>query len=85
MVNKRQRISFSVNEPHALTMFTRGFELIFQSCFNDLYKDIIILCIGTDRSTGDCLGPLVGHKLKLIQYKNVYVYGTLEDVYKRQL
>src|SRR5690554_5627692 len=79
MVNKRQRISFSVNEPHALTMFTRGFELIFQSCFNDLYKDIIILCIGTDRSTGDCLGPLVGHKLKLIQYKNVYVYGTLDN------
>ena len=23
----------------------------------------IILCIGTDRATGDCLGPLVGEQL----------------------
>ncbi len=27
-------------------------------------RDIVILCIGTDRSTGDSLGPLVGYKLK---------------------
>ena len=25
---------------------------------------VIFLCIGTDRSTGDSLGPLVGHKLR---------------------
>lgn len=40
--------------------------------------DIIILCIGTDRATGDCLGPLVGEQLK----KNLPylpVYGTLEQ------
>ncbi|NLL31337.1 MAG: DUF1256 domain-containing protein, partial [Clostridiales bacterium] len=27
-------------------------------------REIIFLCIGTDRCTGDSLGPLVGHKLK---------------------
>ena len=26
-------------------------------------QTLVFLCIGTDRATGDCLGPLVGHKL----------------------
>src|SRR5690606_9790586 len=43
------------------------------------YGQIIILCIGSDRSTGDCLGPLVGYKLRLIKYKGVSVYGTLDE------
>jgi len=46
-----------------------------------IYKDIILVCIGTDRSTGDCLGPLVGHKLSnlLKRYTNIHVMGTLDD------
>lgn len=44
------------------------------------YKNIIILCIGTDRSTGDCLGPLVGEKLGKILYKPyAHIYGTLRE------
>lgn len=27
-------------------------------------QTLVILCIGTDRATGDCLGPLVGEQLK---------------------
>jgi putative sporulation protein YyaC len=42
-------------------------------------RPIVILCIGTDRCTGDSLGPLVGSKLSRRQYHDVYVYGTLED------
>lgn len=38
---------------------------------------IIVLCIGTDRATGDCLGPLVGERLKK-EVPDVPVYGTLE-------
>lgn len=41
------------------------------------YKDIVILCIGTDRATGDCLGPLVGEHLKKT-IPTLPVYGTLE-------
>ncbi|MCM3597253.1 spore protease YyaC [Metabacillus idriensis] len=41
-------------------------------------KPIIVLCIGTDRSTGDCLGPLVGTKLIDAGLKHFHVYGTLE-------
>ena len=37
----------------------------------------IILCIGTDRATGDCLGPYVGHRLSSFCFPGIYVYGTL--------
>jgi putative sporulation protein YyaC len=45
-----------------------------------LYNHIVILCIGTDRATGDSLGPLAGHKLQssLSGEPLVSVYGTLE-------
>lgn len=42
-------------------------------------RHIIFLCIGTDRSTGDSLGPLVGHKLKFLHREGVSILGTLED------
>lgn len=45
----------------------------------DDHRDIIFLCIGTDRSTGDSLGPLIGYKLKTITPKNFFVYGSLEN------
>ncbi len=39
----------------------------------------VLLCIGTDRSTGDCLGPLVGSKILSLQQNFFAVYGTLES------
>ena len=41
-------------------------------------RSIIFLCIGTDRSTGDSLGPLVGEKLKFLTRDNIFFYGNLE-------
>ncbi len=41
-------------------------------------RTIIILCIGTDRSTGDSLGPIVGYKLKLLMKNKVELYGNLQ-------
>jgi len=38
---------------------------------------IIILCIGSDRSTGDSLGPLVGSMLEELHPLNATVMGTL--------
>lgn len=43
-------------------------------------RDIIILCIGTDKATGDSLGPLIGYKLsRLPEMRNIKVYGTLKN------
>ena len=41
-------------------------------------QPIVILCIGTDRVTGDSLGPLVGHQL-LTSANNFIIYGNLEQ------
>ncbi len=46
----------------------------------DIYlsnRQIVFLCIGTDRSTGDSLGPLIGHKLRNIESNNFSIYGSL--------
>ncbi|ABS24199.1 spore protease YyaC [Bacillus cytotoxicus] len=40
---------------------------------------LILVCIGTDRSTGDALGPLVGTKLEQINIQNFQVFGTLDE------
>ncbi|MBO9598040.1 MAG: spore protease YyaC [Cohnella sp.] len=40
---------------------------------------VAIVCIGTDRSTGDSLGPLVGSALRKFHSSSFDVYGTLED------
>lgn len=42
-------------------------------------RSIVFLCIGSDRATGDCLGPIIGYKLsKYINLPNIHIYGTLE-------
>lgn len=40
--------------------------------------NVVILCIGSDRATGDCLGPLVGDYLKKA-LPEISVFGTLES------
>lgn len=37
----------------------------------------VVLCIGSDRVTGDCLGPIVGQMLTE-RGANAFVYGTLD-------
>ncbi|QKY70826.1 spore protease YyaC [Lentibacillus sp. CBA3610] len=42
-------------------------------------KEYVIVCIGTDRSTGDALGPLTGSFLSEMQPKHLHIYGTLPN------
>lgn len=42
-------------------------------------RQIILLCIGTDRSTGDSLGPLTGTKLIEKRIPGLSIMGTLEQ------
>lgn len=44
---------------------------------NLIADDVVFLCVGTDRVTGDALGPLVGTYLNGLGYKNVI--GTIDD------
>lgn len=40
---------------------------------------VVLLCIGTDRSTGDSLGPLVGSRVVQLAPNLFPVYGNLDD------
>ena len=42
-------------------------------------QEIIILCIGSDRSTGDSLGPLIGHQFKNYVTPGLYLIGDLHE------
>lgn len=42
-------------------------------------RPIVVVCIGTDRSTGDALGPLIGTSLMKYRSSHFHLYGTLEE------
>ncbi|SHG72325.1 spore protease YyaC [Ornithinibacillus halophilus] len=42
-------------------------------------REYVVVCVGTDRSTGDSLGPLTGSYLTESRPKHLTVYGTLQD------
>ena len=71
-INKKQEI------------FIKKFSnILFEQKKNKEYLDFVFLCIGTDRITGDCFGPLVGTKLQeLLKENNIFninIYGTLNE------
>lgn len=45
--------------------------------YRNSWSELVFLCIGTDRVTGDCLGPFVGQKLSSYSGTVFSVYGTL--------
>jgi len=73
--------TINIKSPLATSNFSNMFLSHLKDFYTNDHDEIIILCIGTDRSTGDSLGPLTGYKMKkvLSRFKKVYVYGTLDD------
>lgn len=43
------------------------------------WSELVFLCIGSDKITGDCLGPYIGHQLNQYVFNNIFVYGTLSE------
>lgn len=41
-------------------------------------SEVVVVCIGSDRSTGDSLGPLTGSKLQAM-HRYPHVFGTLDE------
>lgn len=79
--NLQKSDSININSPMASVEFSIMLSKYINTYYKPPYKELVILCIGTDRSTGDSLGPLVGHTLikSIIKYDYVHVYGTLDD------
>ena len=49
---------------------------------NREFSNVVFLCIGTDRITGDSFGPLVGYKLNSLFYNDnkIQILGNLNDL-----
>lgn len=69
------RISYS--EPNVIDELTQClFQYFTQVAVG---QPIVIVCIGTDRSTGDSLGPLIGSQLLKMNYSGLHLFGTLDE------
>ncbi|MBQ7432562.1 MAG: spore protease YyaC [Lachnospiraceae bacterium] len=71
-VNPKERC-FSTGSHFSAANFGR--QLL--SYLPDPAMPILFLCIGSDRLTGDSLGPLIGHRLSLCTLPDCIVFGTL--------
>lgn len=78
--NYKKKDTVDSNSPFAITTFSNMLSKYISTNLNHNHKEIVIVCIGTDRSTGDCLGPLIGYKLSSLikKYKDVHLMGTLD-------
>ncbi|MDX8363258.1 MULTISPECIES: spore protease YyaC [Bacillaceae] len=74
IVNESTRVSY--DDGHAINSLATK---LLSSLPQKIQQPIVFVCIGTDRSTGDSLGPLVGSKLEEKNLTHFHVYGTLED------
>mgnify|MGYP000856171653 FL=1 len=74
---KDSQTYININAPYPFKEFSDAFYQYFSKKI-PRYNGAILLCIGTDRATGDSLGPLIGYKLRHLSYPNIFVYGTLD-------
>ncbi|HHY13151.1 MAG TPA: spore protease YyaC [Thermoanaerobacterales bacterium] len=68
----------NVNRPNSLSIFSNSFVAFLDDYYDNSFGEIIVLCIGTDRSTGDSLGPLIGSNLIRFNTPKVHILGNLD-------
>ncbi len=67
----KNKISVNLNEKSSVTTLSNALKPFF-------IDDTLIVCVGTDKCIGDCLGPLVGTMLKKENFP-YEIYGTLAN------
>ncbi len=68
----QQRVSFEDENAEMVLAFALSTALEYAQ-----NREVVIVCVGTDRSTGDAFGPIIGSRLR--QISPVSVYGSLEE------
>ena len=77
-VKKEKIYYFNPEEQLASYYFGEAFSKLLEENYRR-GQELVFLCIGSDRATGDCLGPILGYKLTRLPSKDYFVYGTLEQ------
>ena len=74
---KKDTIRVAHDEQNAADVIAKE---LFTSLPSALHsRPIVFVCIGTDRSTGDSLGPLIGSLLVEKDIQPFHIYGSLEN------
>lgn len=74
-----EKTKIHIDDPLAVSIFSHNLNHRLRELQAGPETEIILLCIGTDRSTGDCLGPLVGSKMAALNQNMFTIYGTLDQ------
>ncbi len=72
-------VKIHIEDSDAVAKLTEAFSEKLFSLGLTSDRPRLIICIGTDRSTGDSLGPIVGSRLLELNHKCFKVLGTLEN------
>ncbi len=78
-VNNETPIRVNYRDPLATEKISAALKELIMSEQRNCNLHRLILCIGSDRSTGDALGPLVGAYLSKLQLPRVLIWGTLAE------
>lgn len=73
-----RKCSFHYEDPRCLHHLENSIYTIMIDLNPGFKREMVYLCIGTDRATGDCLGPLVGTQLQCMT-PAINIFGTLEN------
>ena len=77
-LNRRELYYFdTAGEYEPVKLAARLYLMIQEELERACKTDVLILCIGTDRSTGDSLGPLIGYHLRRRGLKRIQVIGSI--------
>ncbi|MFC6334332.1 spore protease YyaC [Paenibacillus septentrionalis] len=76
-MDTNQPIKIPYNSPMIRSLLQQELTNLLQQALS--HQQIVVICIGTDRSTGDSLGPLVGSSLTKYRSSFMHVYGTIAD------
>lgn len=68
---------YSVQSPDSMLELASGLRLLLRE-IQPAGRELVVVCIGSDRSTGDALGPLTGSKLQSL-HRYPHVFGTLDE------
>ncbi len=77
-LRQRELYYYDTNQEFETTkLAARLYMMIREEQERNKKDKVLLLCIGTDRSTGDSLGPLIGYQLRNRGLKHIQVLGTL--------
>ncbi|MDI3533952.1 MAG: hypothetical protein PWQ82_317 [Thermosediminibacterales bacterium] len=79
IIRVKKEFKIDTSECDAENKFFYAFNNFLEKLWDHNSRPIVIVCIGTDRSTGDAFGPIVGSELTACNIPNLNIYGNLDS------